>query len=395
MATRTIRVYLSFSALFAFFLSFEFSYYVVFLQKHGLSFFEAGLVNGFFMAMAFLFEIPTGVVADYFGRKTSVLLGVLVSAAGNLAYGMSESMPGFLVAEGLFALGLSFRSGALEAWVTDELNQAGDTKRMTGVFSSGEIYSRVATMAGGFIGGAICIYDMHLPWLVSGAGDLGIAIAFSFIMKEEFFKKNERRSLKDGFFQMKKIFTDSIAYGYRNKAVWNLILLNTLFILGTQAYNFLWSPHAESLFGKEWLGTGYFLISFAVVAGCLATRQLKNRFSDKKTLVIALCVTGAAGMATAFNGASWVIALFFLIHEFGRGLYMPVQQALFQSTITNKDIRATVGSFSSMVGKSGAAIGWIGAGIAADYLAITQVWAVWAFAFFAASIFVGKLNSKK
>jgi MFS family permease len=391
VASKTVRVYLAFSTVFAFFLSLQFSYYVVFLQKHGLSFTEAGMVNGFFMVMAFLFEIPTGVVADYFGRKTSVLIGVVVSAFGYLIYSASETLPGFLLAEGVFALGISFRSGALEAWVTDELDQAADTKRMTGVFSNGQIFARVATMAGGLIGGTIAVYDMHLPWLISGIGYFAVAIAFSFLMKEDFFKKNEHRTIKGAFLQMKKILVDSIDCGYRNKAVWNLILLDVMFIFGVQSFNMLWNPLFESKAGANWLGTGYLLMSAAVVAGCVLTSWLNKRISARTVMFAALGITAVGGAATFLSGSVLVIALFFLVHEFGRGLYMPVQQAQFQALIP-KETRATVGSFSSMCSKLGAAFGWMGAGMAAESLEIPAVWAIWSLSFIACMYFVAKLR---
>lgn len=68
-----------------------------------------------------LAEIPTGVVADLRSRRTSVILGFLVTGTGIVMAGVGNSFAIVAFSQVLWSLGMTFRSGAETAWITDEL----------------------------------------------------------------------------------------------------------------------------------------------------------------------------------------------------------------------------------------------------------------------------------
>jgi len=68
-----------------------------------------------------LAEIPTGVVADLRSRRTSVILGFLVTGTGIVMAGVGSSFAVVAFSQVLWSLGMTFRSGAETAWITDEL----------------------------------------------------------------------------------------------------------------------------------------------------------------------------------------------------------------------------------------------------------------------------------
>ena len=343
--------------------------------------------------MQFVFEIPTGVVADYFGRKFSVLFGVLVCAVGNFVYYASDHLPGFLLAEAIFALGMSFMSGALEAWVNDELDNSQSKEKMSSVFSKGEIAVRIGAMVGGFVGGWISLYNLDLPWLLSGIGGLCVFLVFWKLMKEEYFRKSEHRGFRESLRKMREICVDSVKYGYANKKVWNLILLNMLYVSGTQSYNFLWAPFFEKTIGQWFLGNMFLLFMGATIAGCLLVVFLtKKKIGELRIMAVSLIIAGLCGGLIYLFKNPVILVCLFLLHEFGRGIFMPVQKALVQAEIPS-DKRATIGSFSAMCGKVGAAVGWMSAGVAGDYWQIPTIWLISSFVFFLCLLFVRKLRA--
>ena len=89
---------------------------------------EVGIINFMFMVGIFFLEIPTGVVADLFGRKISVIWGVVFAGIGCFVYYFSYSFWLFVTAELVIALGHCFISGALDAWVKDSLDFNGYKK---------------------------------------------------------------------------------------------------------------------------------------------------------------------------------------------------------------------------------------------------------------------------
>src|SRR6266404_4357381 len=95
----------------------------IFLLDAGLSNLEAFAANAFFTLGQVLFEIPTGIIADSFGRRLSYLLGAFTLTVSTLLYlymwRIHGPFWGWAVSSILLGLGFTFFSGALEAWLVD------------------------------------------------------------------------------------------------------------------------------------------------------------------------------------------------------------------------------------------------------------------------------------
>jgi predicted MFS family arabinose efflux permease len=90
-----------------------------------ISFTEIMILQIWFAAMMIVLEVPTGTVADYFGRKASVMLGAIIASAGHFVYASMPNFWVFALAEFLLAAGLSLISGAEDALLYDSLKEAG------------------------------------------------------------------------------------------------------------------------------------------------------------------------------------------------------------------------------------------------------------------------------
>src|SRR4051812_46101513 len=101
----------------------------IFLLDAGLNNFEAFAANGFFTAGMVLFEVPTGIVADSWGRRASYLLGTVTLAVTTALYVWLWYLHGpfwaWALSSVLIGLGFTFFSGAVEAWLVDALHATG------------------------------------------------------------------------------------------------------------------------------------------------------------------------------------------------------------------------------------------------------------------------------
>ena len=68
----------------------------------------------------FLFEVPTGVFADTYGRRRSVITGCILMGCGFALEGAIPEFIAVLAAQAIWGVGYTFISGALEAWIADE-----------------------------------------------------------------------------------------------------------------------------------------------------------------------------------------------------------------------------------------------------------------------------------
>jgi MFS family permease len=92
---------------------------IFFKDWGGLNQTQIQMLQSWFMLWTFILEIPTGAFGDVRGKKFSVIIGYALTILGALAYSIVPNIWIFAFAEFLFAMGASFVSGALEAWMYD------------------------------------------------------------------------------------------------------------------------------------------------------------------------------------------------------------------------------------------------------------------------------------
>ncbi|GAB4318972.1 MAG: MFS transporter [Promethearchaeota archaeon] len=107
-----------------------------FTEWGGLQFTQIFLLQSLFWFSIFLLELPTGLVADRFGRKAFVCGGYAVCAVAVLIYGSVPSFPVFAMAEVVWGFGITLFSGALDALVYDSLKEEGRPEEAAKVFAT-------------------------------------------------------------------------------------------------------------------------------------------------------------------------------------------------------------------------------------------------------------------
>ncbi|MDH4119298.1 MAG: MFS transporter, partial [Acidimicrobiia bacterium] len=142
------RTYLTLTLLSTFSASLIWGINTLFLLDAGLSISEAFVVNAFFTVGQVVFEVPTGVVADMWGRRASYLLGSATLLASTLLYllmwDIRAPLWGWAIASMVIGLGFTFFSGAVEAWLVDALAANGFNDEMDPVFARGQVVGGVA-----------------------------------------------------------------------------------------------------------------------------------------------------------------------------------------------------------------------------------------------------------
>ncbi len=129
---------------------------VVFFTQWGkLSLSQVFYLNAWFFFCNFLFEVPTGALADRFGRKASLALGSLLGFGAAFLYTSRPLIGVFLAAEAVFALAFTFHSGADEALAYDSLKVLGQEKHSKKILTRMEAFKLsgilFASLTGGFI----------------------------------------------------------------------------------------------------------------------------------------------------------------------------------------------------------------------------------------------------
>lgn len=157
--------------------------WVIFLQeKHGLSLTEVTFVDfAFWITMAFT-EVPTGAVADTIGRKASQLIGISLSMLALLLFAFAPTYPLLLVANSLWAVAITFISGADMAFFYDTLRELGRENEYPKLRGRLTALQFIATGVASGLGGLLAAWKIASPfWFTAVVLLLALIIASSFL----------------------------------------------------------------------------------------------------------------------------------------------------------------------------------------------------------------------
>ena len=313
----------------------------------------------------FLFEVPTGVVADTYSRRLSIIIGLLLAGASVLIIGLVAVYWVIVVAAILRGLGGTFLSGAWEAWITDEHGVDGIGR----VFLRGTQFSYLGAMIGAGLGVAIATQDLGAGIVFGGAVSLATGIACIFLMPEHGFA---RRPVEERTSPIRALKTTAVTGGrlVRGHRILLIIVAITFFAgAASEGLDRLWEAHLitevglPELWGLDpvvWFGVFNIV---GLVAGIVITSFLVPRFehADNSKLARALLWLTALlsvsvvvfGFATSFALAAGA----YLVARLARRLSDPLYATWLNKNVEDSSVRATVNSMASQSGAIGEVAG--------------------------------------
>lgn len=361
-ARKIQRVYLTLTLGNTLAASFIWGINTLFLLDAGLSNLEAFAANAFFTAGMVLFEVPTGVVADSWGRRVSFLLGTLTLAGSTFLYYLlwqfSAPFWWWAVVSVLLGLGFTFFSGAVEAWLVDALSFAGYEGGLETVLGRGQMVSGVAMLAGSVAGGVIAqASNLGVPFLVRvGVLTAMFAVAFLLMHDVGFTPERSAHPLQ----ATRAVLRASVDNGLKNPPV-RFIMLAAPFTEGVGIYVFYaLQPYLLQLFGDPRAyaiaGLAAALVAGAdVVGGWMAPRVRKLVRRRTSVLIATNVVSALILVVLMFTSVFWLALVLLALWAIVSSAGTPVRQAYLNDMIASKQ-RATVLSFDSLMGSAGGVV---------------------------------------
>ena len=359
--------------------------WVVYLvETRGLTIGQILLFDAVFFASSLLSEVPTGVVADRYGRRTSMLSGSLVISAGFIVFALADILPVLLTAYVLFGIGTALMSGADDAYLFDALRAVGRVREFPAV--AGRLNAMMTLAVAGFtiIGGLMATVT-PLSWPIVASGVLSImAASLAFRLDEP---PRDPGSAADSF------LATGLSASRRVLRMPSLRWAATLgalpWVAGFAAFT-VWQP---VLIGYEvpvgafgWVAAAMMLV--AAVGGWSA-----NWFSQRLGIggaLLVLPVIGAIALLGGSGGLLWFVPLFGLA-PFAQNALHPISTVYISRRVPDSE-RATALSFQQFGAQfttifvmlslsalvSRVALGHALAGTSALLLTITIVcWLLW------------------
>ncbi|MEP7167197.1 MAG: MFS transporter [Candidatus Woesebacteria bacterium] len=354
-----VRIYLVLTLLYTLAASFIWGVNTLFLLDAGLNNAQAFAANAFFTLGQVLFEVPTGIVADTLGRRTSYLIGTITLAISTLLYLSGwythASMWWWAISSILLGLGFTFFSGATEAWLVDALAFTKYKGSLESVFAKAQIVGGIAMLTGSVAGGLIAQFtNIGVPYIVRAAVlGLTFVVAFFWMKDLGFTPKPRGKVLKS----MKETFTTSIQFGFKNPSI-RWIMLASPWSVGVSFYAFYaMQPFLLKLYGdpKAYMiaGLAAAIVAGAQIVGGITVPYIKNLFSRRTSVLLTgVIVSTVLLLLLGFTTNFYIAIALLIVWGLVSAATAPVRQSYLNGLIPSEQ-RATVLSFDSLIGSSG------------------------------------------
>src|SRR6056297_360482 len=315
--------------------------WMLFLASRGLSLFQIGIMESIFHITSFTMEIPTGMVADLYGRKFSRLLGRLVTIISFLVMLFSHTAIFFALSFILQAIGYNLESGAGEALIYDSMKEIKEEHNYIKVKGKTEVLFQITSVFSLLLGGYLGTIDYRYVYMTAIAFS-SIAFLEALTFTEPTIGKVEH--LASPLLTFKKQVKDSFNALKMDKRIVFLIISAEIFATFVTT-EFFYIQNLLKSQGQTEFQIGLLLLASSVAAAAVAanTYKLEIKFTFKKLLII----LSAVGII-----AFWGMTTFLIIPSFI--LIVLVESILFivMGNYINKLIRseqrATLLSLQSM-----------------------------------------------
>jgi DHA3 family tetracycline resistance protein-like MFS transporter len=316
-------------------------------------------------AAVFLFEIPTGVVADTYSRRLSLIIGYLgMGAAWALVAVVSEPWA-VITLWALWGIFYTFTSGAYEAWITDEVGR----DNLGSLFLRGRRIGYFGAVAGLALQVALGVWSLRAGVIAGGAVTIGCGLACILVMPETGFRRRPRTERASAFAELRKTAVSGARFAWAAPIILLLIGAELFIGMSSEAFDRLKEAHFLRDVGLPAVGDldpvvwfGLFWLA-GMVIGFVAIGRLIKWVERGDRSVVARSLFGftllemAAMLVFALTGSTWIAIVALLGIFFARDLAWPLYDTWLNKQITDSSVRATVISISGQANAIGQAGG--------------------------------------
>lgn len=355
-------------------------FWVVYFQLKGFTISDVSFALAFLSIATFMFEIPTGAIADIFGRKRSVVLGCFLIGIGIFLIPFATNIF-FLNALFLFwGIAFTLPSGAEDAWVVDSLKEKGKENLIQKYYTKKNIIAAVCFMGAGLIATFLMYsFDFETKYRffniqLFGSDFLWFAQAIVFIIsgfiylifaKENFErgKSNVRKELMKSL----KLSRDGIKYSFEHPIILGILVSSLLMVVVFSFWSIGYQPFLYNLnFDVKKLGLFNVAAAGVALFFSLIAEKLASKFKHRKYYIALVSVLEFLTTLLIIRVFGiWIGVIFSVIKWNFDNLRKPIINPLLQEQIPS-DKRATIGSVKSVFMSIGQFIGLIVIGFIID-----------------------------
>ncbi len=341
-------------------------------QMAGLNPLQLVLLGTALEVSVFLFEIPTGIVADIYSRRLSVIIGFALIGLGMLIEGSFQFFITILLAQVVWGTGYTFISGAQDAWLADEIGE----ERLAPAYLRGSQLAQLAALTGIAVNVALASVQLNLPFLFAGIGHIGLALFLILYMPERGFTPTPQED-RHTWRKMDSTFREGMSTIRQRPLLVTILGIALVYGLYSEALDRLWEAHILDSFTLPQIGNmstvaWFGFVNAAIMIIVIGTTELVRRRASKldhhNTVRVLALFSGvmSAGLVLFGLASSFVIALLsFSTVSITRRTMEPLYSAWINRGIPSQ-VRATVLSTYGQMDAIGQTLGGPAIGVVAN-----------------------------
>lgn len=314
--------------------------WVLYLGFKGMTLAQIGLLEGIFHVTGFISEIPTGALADLFGRRKIIIIGRITSLISAIIMLFSNSFIGFAIGFILSALGYNLNSGSEEALIYDTLKILNKEEEYLRINGRINLIIEVSQGLAVFIGGILSQIDFSISYITAiVVGLISLIFSTRFIEVDAIEKENHSINIINHL-------KESINIVKNNKKLLNILMFFPLiytfsaivYFYGQQLFNDM--EYSRVIISIIFLFNGVFSS-----LGSILSNRIYKRYKSLGWIIISIIISVFIIFMGIWKGK--VSIIFFLVIGFLTAILQPISSNLINSMVESSQ-RATIISVESM-----------------------------------------------
>jgi len=329
----------------------------------GLDALQLILVGTVLEATVFIFEVPTGIVADLYSRRLSIIIGFALIGAGLAVEGLVPLFAAVLIGQVIWGLGHTFTSGALTAWLADEIGE----DDLPGALIRGSQFRQAGNLVGITLSVLLAGIARNLPLVVAGSSLAALAIFLILTMPERGFRPSPTDE-RGAFSSMWTNALDGIHVIHRQSILILILAVTVLYAVASEVLDRLTTPFLLDtitlpslgpLDSVAWFGLMAFVsIGLSVIVLEGIRRRLDttdDRAIATTLLAVNIVLIAAVAAFAAATNLAFALAMLWLRNPMRRA-NEPILEA-WQNRFIPSRVRATVLSINGQFDAIGQIVG--------------------------------------
>src|SRR6266540_1610365 len=350
--------------------------WVIFLTQHrGLTLAQASLVDVMFFVAAAFGEVPTGIVADRYGRKTSLIAGSALLSAGILGWTFAPTLPLIMLSYFGMGVGFTFLSGAEDALLYESVQLAGRADDYTRLVGRAGAAFQGALALGSVASGLLASITLILPMFICG---LSLLIMLGVVLT---FKEPHTEDPSGG--QVRKSFGAILRQSLALMRARPTLLYPMMYLALVPLASFITEtlflqPQALAL-GVPLAGIGVLVMTVQLtnMVGSNLSGRFKSLFGEGRLIYTTpLLIFASLILLAVFQELP--VLVFIAVIGFFASVIRPILLNRIQNEVSD-DVRATIISMNSLMNTVLAAISQPTLGLVADQSGFPAAYTVFAF----------------